>query len=59
MRVSSAKLAKRIFVLHEGNIVEQGTHASLMKKKGSYFELYQQQLNQEKQDLEQIATQSN
>ncbi|MHA8053217.1 ABC transporter ATP-binding protein [Aquirufa sp. OSTEICH-129A] len=58
-RVSSAKLAKRVFVLHDGQIVEQGTHTTLMKKKGSYYELYQQQLNQKKQELEQVTTQSN
>ncbi|MHA8067987.1 ABC transporter ATP-binding protein [Aquirufa ecclesiirivi] len=58
-RVSSAKLAKRIFVLHEGQIVEQGTHTTLMKKKGSYYELYQQQLNQETKELEQVSTQTN
>lgn len=46
-RVSSAKLAKRIFILQDGEIKEQGNHLSLMKKEGLYFELYQQQLNTE------------
>jgi ATP-binding cassette subfamily B multidrug efflux pump len=46
-RVSSAKLANRVFVLQDGLIVEQGKHASLMRKKGLYYELYQQQLNEE------------
>lgn len=50
-RVSSAKLAKRIFVLQDGQIVEQGSHAQLMKNKRYYFDLYQQQLNEEEQML--------
>jgi ATP-binding cassette, subfamily B, multidrug efflux pump len=46
-RVSSAKLANRVFVLQDGAIVEQGKHAQLMRKKGLYYDLYQQQLNEE------------
>ena len=48
-RVSSAKLAKRILVLQDGEIVEEGNHAQLMKNQGYYFDLYQQQLNEEEQ----------
>lgn len=55
-RVSSARLANRIFVLSEGAITESGTHESLMNQKELYFELYQQQLNEE---LHQVSTQSN
>ncbi len=36
-----------IIVLDKGKIIEQGTHESLMKKKGFYFEMYEQQQNQE------------
>ncbi|MFM1912810.1 MAG: hypothetical protein RIR51_648, partial [Bacteroidota bacterium] len=39
--------AKEIFVLHEGEIINRGTHAQLMKKKGKYYEMYQQQLEEE------------
>ena len=46
-RVSSAKLAKRIMVLQDGQIVETGNHLQLMKRKGYYYELYQNQLNEE------------
>jgi ATP-binding cassette subfamily B protein len=46
-RVSSAKLANRVFVLQAGEIVEQGKHAQLMRKKSFYYDLYQQQLNEE------------
>lgn len=43
-RVSSAKLADKIVVLHEGKIVEQGSHTDLMAKNGAYKELYEKQL---------------
>jgi ATP-binding cassette subfamily B multidrug efflux pump len=43
-RVSSAKLADKIVVLHEGKIVEQGTHTDLMARNGAYKELYEKQL---------------
>jgi ATP-binding cassette subfamily B protein len=46
-RVSSAKLAKRIIVLQDGQIVETGNHLQLMKRKGYYYDLYQNQLNEE------------
>lgn len=55
-RVSSARLANRIFVLSEGTIIESGSHKELMKKKSLYYELYQQQLNEE---LQQVSAQSN
>ena len=43
-RVSSAKLADKIIVLHEGMIVEQGTNESLLAQDGVYKELYDKQL---------------
>lgn len=55
-RVSSARLANRIFVLLDGTIIESGSHKELMKKKSLYYELYQQQLNEE---LQQVSAQSN
>jgi ATP-binding cassette subfamily B protein len=44
-RISSAKLADKIVVLHEGRIVEQGTHESLLAAGGTYKEMFDQQLN--------------
>jgi ATP-binding cassette subfamily B protein len=55
-RVSSARLANRIFVLFDGSIMESGSHEFLMERKSLYFDLYQQQLNEE---LHQISAQSN
>jgi ATP-binding cassette subfamily B protein len=43
-RVSSAKLANKIIVLHDGAIIEEGTHENLLMKKGAYQELYEKQM---------------
>ncbi len=43
-RVSSAKLANKIIVLHDGAIIEEGTHENLLTKKGAYQELYEKQM---------------
>jgi ATP-binding cassette, subfamily B, multidrug efflux pump len=45
-RVSSAKLADKIIVLDDGQIVEQGTHESLLEHKGVYAELFEKQTQQ-------------
>ena len=42
-RLSTIRSADLILVIREGNIVEQGTHEELMKKKGFYEQLYQAQ----------------
>ncbi len=49
-RVSSAKLADKILVLSEGEVVERGTHDELIEAKGAYYELYEKQLNAEKEE---------
>ncbi|OEK02036.1 ABC transporter [Roseivirga sp. 4D4] len=46
-RVSSAKLADKIIVLDDGEIIEQGTNESLLAQNGVYKELYEKQLKQE------------
>lgn len=42
-RLSTIKNADLILVMKDGNIVEQGTHDSLMKKSGFYTEIYNSQ----------------
>ena len=42
-RLSTVKNADIIIMLHEGSIVETGSHKELMELKGRYFALYRQQ----------------
>jgi ATP-binding cassette, subfamily B, multidrug efflux pump len=43
-RVSSAKLAHKIIVLSDGNVVEAGSHEELLSKDGMYRDLYEKQM---------------
>ena len=42
-RLSTIKNADLILVMKDGNIIEQGSHNELMKKKGFYADLYNSQ----------------
>jgi len=44
-RLSTIRNADRIITIVDGKIVEEGTHSSLLRKKGEYFKLYNMQLN--------------
>ena len=44
-RLSTIKNADLILVMDQGNIIEQGNHEKLMKKKGFYAELYNSQFD--------------
>ena len=47
-RISSIRNATNIIVLDQGRIIESGTHDALLKQKGAYYDMYQFQLEQEK-----------
>lgn len=42
-RLSTIKRANRVVMMHQGTIVESGTHDSLMSARGRYYALYRQQ----------------
>ncbi|MEN2983707.1 MAG: ABC transporter ATP-binding protein [Dictyoglomaceae bacterium] len=42
-RVSAVKNAKEIIILEKGEIIERGNHEELLRKKGRYYEIYQEQ----------------
>jgi ATP-binding cassette subfamily B multidrug efflux pump len=46
-RVSTIRMADRIFVLEHGSIAEQGTHEDLLNAGGYYADLYRRQLLEE------------
>lgn len=42
-RLASTKITDKIFVLKDGKIIEQGSHASLMSEKGLYYQMFNAQ----------------
>jgi ATP-binding cassette subfamily B protein len=42
-RLSTIRDASQVLVIHEGRIIERGTHASLLAQRGFYYRLYQSQ----------------
>ncbi len=42
-RLSTTRLADRIFMLEEGHIVEEGTHDALLSQNGKYAEMWKAQ----------------
>ena len=47
-RISSVKLAKKILVMDDGKVIEDGSHEELLKKKGNYYRIYRNQIEEEK-----------
>ena len=46
-RLSTIRQADVIMVVHDGKIIEQGTHPELIAKKGAYYNLYTRQFQEE------------
>ncbi|MBP9123887.1 MAG: hypothetical protein KBF60_12135, partial [Ignavibacteriaceae bacterium] len=38
----------QIIVIDDGQIIEQGNHQSLMKRRGAYFDLFEKQQSEER-----------
>jgi ATP-binding cassette subfamily B multidrug efflux pump len=51
-RVSTVQHADQIVVLHDGRIVERGSHSELLARGGYYADLYQKQLLEEELERE-------
>jgi ATP-binding cassette subfamily B multidrug efflux pump len=50
-RLSTITRADQIVVIHDGRIVERGTHQELLAKRGMYFDLYTMSFRREQQAL--------
>ena len=48
-RLSTIREADRILVIHDGEILEEGNHAALMKARGAYYKLYTNQFMEEQE----------
>jgi ATP-binding cassette subfamily B protein len=46
-RLSTIRNADQVLVIHEGEIIERGTHDSLMVAKGFYYDLYMSQFRRQ------------
>jgi ATP-binding cassette subfamily B multidrug efflux pump len=54
-RLSTIRNADKVLVLDKGEIVERGTHESLMDKQGRYYDLYMSQFRREGQEEPEYA----
>ena len=50
-RISSVKLANQIIVIEDGEIIESGSHKTLLNNKKRYFKTYNRQIEKNKQKL--------
>lgn len=50
-RISAIKHADQIVLMDKGEIVERGTHQQLLQRKGHYYEIYQQQFEEEQRKM--------
>ena len=48
-RLSTIMHADRIYVLEKGNVVETGSHATLLEEKGLYYAMWRQQIGERKE----------
>lgn len=55
-RLSTTKLATRIYVMEQGQILEQGTHEELMGQNGKYAQMFQVQASQYQERRNAIET---
>ena len=50
-RISTIRNAKHIIVIDDGTVIEEGSHSTLLKRRGFYFDLYKKQQRDLKDDL--------
>lgn len=55
-RISAVKYADEIIILEHGQVVERGTHQSLMEKKGFYYSTYEAQYGDYRKAMEIVGS---
>lgn len=50
-RISTIRNARHIIVIDDGSVIEEGSHADLLKRKGFYYGLYKKQQSDLKDDF--------
>ena len=55
-RISTIRNAKHIIVI-DGTVIEEGSHSTLLKRRGFYFDLYKKQQSDLKDDLNDVSNQ--
>ncbi len=53
-RLSTIRNADKVLVMEHGEIVERGTHQTLLEAKGTYYDLYMSQFKVREEELESI-----
>jgi ATP-binding cassette, subfamily B, multidrug efflux pump len=51
-RLSTIRNADQVLMVRDGQIIERGTHQSLLAQKGAYYELYMSQFRREDESVE-------
>jgi ATP-binding cassette, subfamily B, multidrug efflux pump len=58
-RLSTIRNADQVLVIDDGQIVERGTHASLLEEKGAYYNLYMRQFRQDGNGATDVSSKGN
>jgi ATP-binding cassette, subfamily B, bacterial len=58
-RLSTIMHADRIFVLEQGQVIETGSHATLLEEKGLYYAMWRQQIGERKDAPGRMKTMAN
>jgi len=53
-RLSTIRNADKIIVMHKGEVVEEGDHDALIKARGTYFDLVEQQRLRQAEEEEEL-----
>lgn len=50
-RLSTTRMAERIYMMEQGRLIEEGTHEELLEKGGRYAEMFEKQAEKYRQSF--------